>query len=89
MVFLLYDMPSFLAMSLMSFSWPVRNSQPGLLSDPVAQEPLDLDHASRFEWTLVRAGGVDEVDRHRLSLEQIVVEPNGGSVLSDEWDIRK
>ena len=60
-----------------------------VLANPIAQEPLHLHEPRRLERALVLAIGVDEIDRHRLALQQVVVEVDRGTVLRDQRDIRK
>ena len=60
-----------------------------VFANPVAEKPLHLDQPRRLERALPLATGVDEVDRHLLALEQVVVEMHDGAVLRDQRDVRK
>src|SRR5205814_57898 len=60
-----------------------------VLSHALAEEPLQLREPRGLERALVLATSVDDVDRHRFALEQIVIETNGRAVLRDQRDVRK
>src|SRR2546427_3061937 len=61
-----------------------------VLANAVAEKLLHLDQPCRLQRALVLATGVDEIDRHFLALEQIVVETKGRPVLRGQrnvWEI--
>jgi hypothetical protein len=56
-------------------------------ADALAQHAPQLDHVRGLEGADVLAGGEDGVDRHRLALEEIVVEADRLPLVRDELDV--